>query len=380
MNHNASGLVEAAKKFAAQHIEPIAKSLDEENRCPVELIPLMVSEGFFRAPYPVSLGGLGLSQNETWAMVKELSKASAGIGLMYVVHWMATDVLIKYGSQPLKDKYLADLITGQKVASYAISETTAGSDAASMACLAEAGESDYKLKGSKFFVTNGSFAKIFVVAAKTAPDAGAKGISLFLVERDFPGLETTCLADKMGFRSSATTNLRLHDCPVPKENLIGDENKGFKQALDGLIGGRLGMAALGIAIGEAAMADALSFANRRKAFGKPISQLYSIQEKASQMYIDLEASKLLLRETCELRDEGKDYSLMASAAKVHSAKTSQSICYEAIQMMGGHGYMRSSRLERLYRDSRLIDIGVGTSEVLHMVIGSQVLLQYNMTK
>jgi len=376
MSTKAQALIDAAKQFSKVHIAPIAKSLDETNRCPIELIPLMQQEGFFSAPYPATIGGLGFSQAESWAIVRALSEESAGIGLIFVVHWMAVDVLFRYGSDALKSKYLKDMVQGTKIASYAISEISAGSDAAAMMCSATETDTGYALKGNKFFVTNGGFADLFVVAFKTTPEAGTKGISLAIIERNTKGIRINYLANKMGFRSSSTTNLILEDCPILKEQFIGEINKGYKIALDGLVGGRLGMAALGIAIGEAAMRQALVYVNQRNAYGKAIASLYSMQEKAAEMHIQLEALKQLFEKACHMRDQGEDYSLAASTAKVFAAKTINTICYESIQCLGGHGYLKTNDVERYYRDGRLLDIGVGTGEVLKLVIGAQVLHAY----
>lgn len=363
-------IVTRAKDFTEKNITPIAKKLDDENRCPKELFETMKDEGFFKVHYPVEYGGYGMDYATSFNVLKEIAKGSAGISLLYVVHFMAVDVLLKYGSKVQKDKYLKDLVEGNKIAAYSISEAVAGSDAAGIKTVAEKVEDGYKLNGSKYFVTNGSVADLYFVACKTTPENGAKGISLFIIERETEGLDITHYADKSGFRSSATTNLVLKDCIVPEENLLGEPDKGFKIALDGLVGGRLGMAALGIGIGEAAFEEAVKFANNRIAFGKPISKLYSIQEKIADMYIKLEASRELLKKACQVRSEGKDYSTEASVAKVFIAKAVNEICYEAMQIMGGHGYIRDNKVERYYRDGRLISIGVGTNEVVGMVIGT----------
>jgi butyryl-CoA dehydrogenase len=333
----------------------------------------MKEKGFFKTHYPEQYGGYGMDYKTSFNVLREIAKGSAGVSLLYVVHFMATDVLLKYGTEAQKEKYLKDLVEGNKIAAYSISEPTAGSDAAGIKTVAEKVDKGWKLNGSKYFVTNGSVADLYFVACKTSLDKGARGISLFIIEKETEGVDVTYYADKMGFRSSATTNLVLKDCIVPDENLLGEVDKGFKIALDGLVGGRLGMAAIGVGIGEAALEEAIKFANKREAFGKTIANLYSIQEKIAHMYIKLEASRELLRKACEVRNEGMDYSMEASVAKVFAAKSVNEICYEAIQIMGGHGYIKNNRVERYYRDGRLIDIGVGTSEVVGMVIGSTLL-------
>ncbi|SKC86189.1 acyl-CoA dehydrogenase family protein [Maledivibacter halophilus] len=365
-----------AKEFAEEYVKPISKELDESNRFPEELLHSMVKRKFLGIHYPIEYEGGGESSLTSFNVVKELSKASPGVGLMFIVHWMAVDVLLKYGTDEQKEKYLKDLIKGKRVAAYSISEAVAGSDAAGINTIAEKTEEGWKLNGTKYFCTNGSIADVYLVACKTEPEQGAKGISIFIVEKDSEGLSITDYADKMGFRSSPTTNLVLKDCIIPDENLIGLENKGFKIAMDGLTGGRLGMVAIGIGIAEAAMERAIKHANNRKAFGKPLSKLYSIQEKIASSHISLEAAKGLFEKTCFKRDYGDNYSIESSVAKVFTAKAVRNICYEAMQILGGHGYYKDNDVERYYRDGRLIDIGVGATEVLNMVIGSTILRRY----
>lgn len=373
MNISSEELILKAKNFTKENIKPIAKELDESNRCPKELFDPMRKLGFFRAQYPLEYGGYDMDYKSAFYILKEIAKGSAGISLLYVVHWMATDVLLKYGTESQKKKYLKDLVEGKKIAAYSISEATAGSDAAGIKTVAEKVENGWKINGTKYFVTNGGIADLYFVMCKTSPNKGAKGISLFIVDKETYGLDVTYYAEKMGFRSSATTNLVLKDCIVSEDNLLGKEDKGFEIVLDGLVGGRLGMSAIGVGIGEVALEEAVKFSNNRSAFGKPIAALFSIQEKIANMYIKLAGVKALFRKACEVRDRGEDYSLEASVAKVATAKAVNDICYEAIQIMGGHGYIRNNDVERFARDARLIDIGVGTVEVLNMIIGLNVL-------
>lgn len=361
------------KEFCEKDIKPISKQLDEVSEFPKDILKPMRELKLFSLHYPKEYGGLGLDFGTSFEIVREISKYSAGIGLLFAVHWMAADVLLKYGTEQQKEKYLKDLISGNKIAAYSISEPVAGSDAAGIKTIALKNGENYVLKGSKYFCTNGSLADIYIVACKTDEEKGAKGISLFILEKEIKGLEITNFIDKMGCRSSITTDLILKECIVSSENMLGEENKGFKIAMDGLVGGRLGMCAIGIGISEAAINRALHYSNNRIAFGKPIGSLYAVQDKISNMYIKLEGARTLFKKACETRESYKDYSLEVSVAKVFIGEAVNSICYEAIQIMGGHGYVRNNEVERFYRDGRLIDIGVGTSEVLNMVIGSTIL-------
>ncbi|WML37145.1 acyl-CoA dehydrogenase family protein [Clostridium sp. OS1-26] len=373
MDINKEMLFLDVREFCEKYIKPIAKQLDEVSEFPKKILKPMRELKLFSMHYPKEYGGLELDYETSFGIIREISKYSAGIGLLYAVHWMAADVLLKYGTERQKGKYLKDLVEGNKIAAYAISEPTAGSDAAGIRATALKDEGFYILNGKKYFCTNGSLADIYIIACKTDEEKGAKGISLFILEKGTKGMEITNVIDKMGCRSSITTDLVLKECRIPSENMLGEENKGFKIAMDGLVGGRLGMCAIGIGISEAALNKAIQHSNNRIAFGKPISSLYSIQSKISNMYIKLEASKALFKKTCEVRNSHKDYSMEASVAKVFIGETVNIICYEAIQIMGGHGYVRNNEVERFYRDGRLIDIGVGTSEVLNMVIGSTIL-------
>lgn len=362
--------LEKVARFTEENIVPIAQSIDRENRCPEELIAPMREAGFFGVPYPETYGGSGSDYQTAFEMLRILSKGSAGIGLLFVVQWMAVDVLLKYGTAYQKKKYLEDMVTGKKIASYAISEYVAGSDAASIKTIATKTEQAWHIKGAKYFVTNGSLSDLFIVACKADQD---KGMSLFIVEHGSEGLSITEKSEKMGFRSSSTTNLILSDVKVADLQRIGSAETGMKIALDGLVGGRLGMSAIGVGIAEAAYERTLEYANKRMAYGKKIGKLYAIQEKVADMYIALESARALFDKACQKRDENMDYSLEASVAKIAAGKAANEICCEAIQVMGGHGYLVQNDVERYYRDARLIDIGVGASEVIKMVIGATVL-------
>lgn len=369
---NDSILVESAKVFCKDYLQPIAKALDIESRFPNELLGPMAEAGFFGINYPIEYGGGGYDSVTTHMVAKEFAKASAGVALTFHVHWMAIDVLLKFGTEAQKEKYLPDLLKGKKIAAFDISEAQAGSDAAGMKSTAENTDAGWILNGAKYFCTNGGLADIYVVALKTDVEAGAKGISMFIVEKETPGFAIGVPEEKMGCRSSYTTGLTFKNCVIPHDNMIGKMNEGFKIAMYGLVGGRLGMAAMGLGIAEAALETAAEYANRRKAFGKPLNTLFAVQEMLADMYVKCEAASLLVIETAKKRDSGKDYALETSVAKLFVAEVVNEVCHKALQIFGGHGYMKYNDLERYARDARLLDIGVGTSEVLKMVVGSAV--------
>lgn len=366
-------LIASAEKFSEERLRPLARALDAENRFPTELLPDMAAAGFFGARYPREYGGMGLSTAAGERMATELAKGSAGVALTIHVHWMAADVILRFGTQAQKRRWLPDMLTGRRIAAYTISEVGAGSDAASMQATAAPCENGYQLNGVKYFSTNGGIADLFVLAFKTAPELGGKGISVFVVDRCAPGLEVGPALDKMGCRSSSTTSVMLKNCKVSPEALLGRENAGFKIAMYGLVSGRLGMCSMGIGIAEASLEEALAYANRRIAFGKPLAALYSIQEMTAQMYVKLTAARLLVQDTAESMDRGEDCGVKTSVAKLFVAESVEVICHMALQVFGGHGYIKSCSVERYARDGRLMEIGVGTSEVLSMVVGSAVL-------
>lgn len=362
-------VVEQAACFAREKIAPLAVKLDEENRPPYELIEEMAQLGFFGMRYPKELGGMDCSAVTTYLAVSELSQGSAGVGLLLLVHWMAVDALIKFGTEEQQDRWLPDLISGKKIGALTISEAVAGSDASGITTLAEKTEGGYILNGAKYFSTNGSLADIYVVTAKTNPEAGGKGISAFVVEKGTPGFEITPPLEKLGCRSSITTALSFKDCFVGDECLLGAENAGLKPAMYALVGGRMGMGAMGLGIAEAAKKAALGYANRRIAFGAPLAKLPAVQAMTGDMEIKTAAMRSLLISVSQKQDNGEDYAGDTSVLKIFVAEGVMEVCNKALQIYGGHGYVKGNPAERYYRDARLMDIGVGATEVLKQVVG-----------
>lgn len=365
-------IVVRAREFCTTKLRPIARELDRQNRFPTELVQAMAEEGFFGMNYPREYGGGAYDSVTTHLVVKEFAKVSAGVALTFHVHWMAVDVLLQFGSEEQKAKYLPDLLRGKRIAAYTISEPLAGSDAAGIQATAVLADNGWTLQGTKFFCTNGGLADVYLVAFKTDKEAGAKGISLFIIDKGTPGFIIGAAEEKMGCRSSLTTNLVFTNCTIPADSLLGKVNEGFKAAMFGLCGGRLGMASIGLGIAEAALEAGAKYSNKRIAFGKPLSSLYAVQEMLAEMYTKLEAAKLLVLDVARKRDSGKDYSFETSVAKLFVADMVNEVCYKTMQIFGGHGYMKYNDPERYVRDARLLDIGVGSSEVLKMVVGSTV--------
>ncbi|SDM34591.1 butyryl-CoA dehydrogenase [Megasphaera paucivorans] len=361
--------LQQVRAFCRHQLQPKARELDRDSRFPKELLPEMRTCGLFGSSYDPQYGGRGYSFLTAYAVLTLLAKASAGVALTLIVQWMAVDVLRQFGTEQQKQTYLPGLIRGEKIATYTISEVQAGSDAAAITTTATARDGGWQLDGAKFFATNGGLAEVYIIAAKTAPELGAKGISLFLVEKGTPGFTVGPSEEKLGCRSSRTTALHFDHCLIRDDQRIGPVNGGFKIAMYGLVSGRLGMAAMGLGIAEAALQDAVSYANTRVVFGKPLVSLFAIQEKIADMYVQIQAAEHMVRAAAEKRDTQAEYSLEASTAKLFVSRVITDICHQALQIYGGHGYMKYNDVERYARDARLLDIGVGASEVLKMVVG-----------
>ncbi|QDR83470.1 acyl-CoA dehydrogenase family protein [Sporomusa termitida] len=361
-----------ARDFCKTRLTPIAKQLDEAGRFPQEFLSEMGQAGFLGINYPAEYGGKDCDALTAYKVIEEFGKVSAGVALTVHVHWMVADIILKYGSDEQKQKYLPSLLKGEKVGAFCVSEFQAGSDAAAIRAAAKKTDRGWIAEGPKWFCTNGGLADIYLIGFKTDPEAGAKGISMFIVEKGTPGFTIGEPEGKMGCRSSVTTGLNFNDCVLGEGTLIGKVNEGFKVAMYALIAGRLGMAAMGLGIAEAALAAAAGYANKRTAFGKPLTALFSVQEMLADMHVKIEGARLLVYDAAAKRSNGKDYSLEGSVAKLFVAETVNVTCHKALQIFGGHGYMKYYDIERIARDGRLIDIGVGASEVLKMVVGGAV--------
>lgn len=368
--------IEGIKKFVQEKVSPLAIELDEGKIPPTDLIKAIGQQGLFGVHYPVEYGGKGFSLLASQFAITELAKGSAGLSLMILVQWMAMETLIKFGNEKQKEMWLKKLITGEKIAAFTISEAGAGSDAAAMKAEASKVDEGYELNGSKYFSTNGAIADVFFLALKTNPEAGAKGISMFIVPADTEGMESGQLIDKIGCKSSTTTSVVLKKCIVSEDALLGEVDKGFAAAMYGLVYGRLGMCSMGLGIAQAAFEEAVKYANNRVAFGKPIAKLYAIQEMVSDMHVKIEALRALIIQISSSMDEGKNGALDTSIGKLFAAETVNEVTHKALQVLGGHGYTKYHPLERYVRDGRLMDIGVGASEVLKMVVGGSLLRMY----
>lgn len=373
MNFTYSGeaqdLLALVKEFVEKKVKPIAAELDNEEKFPMENAKEMGEMGIYGIPYPEEYGGIGMTTLDYAAVVEELSKACASTGVTVSAHVsLGAWPIFKFGTEEQKQKYLADLCTGEKLAAFALTEPAAGTDASQQQTTAVLDGDNYILNGSKIFITNGGVADTFIVFAMTDKSQGTKGISAFIVEKDFEGFSVGTHEKKMGIRGSSTTELIFEDCKVPKENLLGQEGKGFKIAMMTLDGGRIGIAAQAVGIAQGAIDETIEYVKTRTQFGRRISQFQNTQFDLADMQTKVDAARLLVQRACQAKDDDQPYSHLAAMAKLFAAEVASNVTRRCVQLYGGYGYTREYPIERMMRDAKITEIYEGTSEVQKMVI------------
>ncbi|HHV07227.1 MAG TPA: acyl-CoA dehydrogenase [Firmicutes bacterium] len=365
-----------AREFTDNEVAPYDEEMDRANDLSWDIIHKMSDAGMFGIPYPEEYGGSNMGSLAGAITIEELARGSASIALTLDAHWLATDPIYLFGTDEQKKKYLPDLVSGKKLAAFALTEPGAGSDAAGIVSTAVRDGDHWVLNGTKAWITNGGAAEVYVIAVKTDKTKGARGISTFIVEKGTPGFSIGKKEDKMGCRGSVTTELILDNCRIPESNLLGKEGEGFKIAMIALDFGRACVGAMGVGTAQSVMEKAARYANQRQAFGGPLAKLQAIQFKIADMAMGIEAARLMVYHAAWKRDQGQRYSQEAAMAKVFGAEVAMEACREAIQIFGGNGYSRDYPVERCLRDAKLLEIGEGASEVLRMVIGSTTLRQF----
>jgi butyryl-CoA dehydrogenase len=359
------------REFAAAEVAPIAAEIDRDHRFPEELLPKLADLNLMGIPYPEELGGAGADYVSYIIAVEELARVCATTSLIVSVHTsLGTWPIYAFGTQAQKDRYLPDLIAGRRLAAFALTEPGAGTDAAAGTATALPSGDEYVLNGSKIFITNGGYADVFIVTAKTDPAKGAKGISAFIVEKGTPGFTIGEGERKLGIRASSTPPLYFADCRVPKDALLGGEGNGFKVAMQTLDGGRVGISAQALGIAQGALDASIAYAKERFQFGKPIASLQAIQWMIADMITDIDASRLLVYRAAFCRGNGSSSPAEGAMAKLFASETATRVASKAIQIHGGAGYMESYPVERAYRDAKITEIYEGTSEVQRMVIAA----------
>lgn len=363
-----------AREFAQNEIAPVAAKYDEEAKFPWPIVKKMAELNFLGMMIPEQYGGMNFDATTVTLVIEEISKADAACGVILAVqNSLGVSTLINHGSEELKKKYLPQIASGEKLCAFGLTEAGAGSDFTAMTTIAEDKGDHWLLNGRKTFITNGSTAETFTIIAMTDKNKGARGMSAFVVEKNFPGFSVGTIERKLGIRASDTTELILDNVKVPKDNLIGKKGHGFIYAMQALDTGRIGVGAQSLGIAQAAYEKALQYSKTRVQWGSPITKLQAIQFKFAEMATRIEATKWLVYHAAYLKDNNKPFVKEASMAKVFSSEMATYVTHQAMQIMGGYGYMKEYDVERYYRDARITEIYEGTSEIQRHVIASLII-------
>lgn len=360
------------REFAEKEVKPLAAEVDEEERFPLETVEKMAKIGLMGIPVPVKYGGAGGTNLMYGMAVEELSRVCGTTGVVLSAHTsLCCAPIMENGTEEQKMKYLPRLASGEWIGAFGLTEPNAGTDAAMQQTTAVLDGDHYVLNGNKIFITNAVYAHVYVIFAMTDKSLGNKGISAFIVEKGTPGFSIGKKEKKMGIRGSATTELVFEDCRIPKENLLGQQGKGFAIAMKTLDGGRVGIAAQALGIAQGAMDETIKYTKERKQFGRSISQFQNTQFQMADMETKVQATRLLVRSAHWKKDNGMPYSVDAAMAKLFAAETAMEVTTKAVQLHGGYGYTREYPVERMMRDAKITEIYEGTSEVQRMVIAGK---------
>jgi isovaleryl-CoA dehydrogenase len=378
LGETADMIRETVRAFAAKEIAPIAEKVDQENEFPNDLWPKFGEMGLLGMTVEEEYGGSGLGYLEHVVAMEEISRASASIGLSYGAHSnLCLNQLRKNGTEAQKQKYLPKLCSGEHIGALAMSEPGAGSDVVSLRLKAEDKGDHYLLNGNKMWITNGPDANVLIVYAKTDPNAGSRGITAFIIEKDFAGFSTAQKLDKLGMRGSNTCELVFEDCAVPKENILGELNQGVSVLMSGLDYERVVLSGGPTGIMQACMDIVLPYVHERKQFGKAIGEFQLMQGKLADMYTTMNACKSYVYNVAQACDRGETTRKDAAGVILYSAEKATQMALEAIQCLGGNGYINEFATGRLLRDAKLYEIGAGTSEVRRMLIGRELFKESN---
>jgi len=382
MDFNLSNKQEMARtlfrEFAENEVKPLAQEVDEKEEFPVETVKKMAKYGFMGIPVAKEYGGQGCD-NLTYALcVEELAKVCGTTAVIVSTHTsLCIDPILTYGTNEQKEKYVPALAKGEKLGAFGLTEPGAGTDAQGQQTKAVLDGGEWVLNGSKIFITNGKYADVYIIIAVTGiverRGRQMKEISAFILEKGTPGFTFGTKEKKMGIRGSATYELIFTDCRIPKENLLGQQGKGFGIAMHTLDGGRIGIAAQALGLAEGALETTVEYVKERKQFGRSIAQFQNTQFKLADMAARTKAAQLLVYRAAKTKDAGKTFGVEAAMAKLYASETAMEVTHHAVQLHGGYGFIREYDVERMMRDAKITEIYEGTSEVQRMVISADLL-------
>jgi butyryl-CoA dehydrogenase len=366
---------EMVREFATKELEPIAAEIDESREFPRASLKKMAELGLMGVVIPEQYGGAGLDFTSLAIIVEEISRVCASTGVITAVNnSLAAYPIYHFGTEEQRKKYLPDLCSGKKIGAIGITEANAGSDPASMETTAVLEGDHYKMNGAKLWITNGEAAETFIIFAYTDPSQRHKGMSAFIVEKDFPGFSVGKHENLMGIRATGNCELIFDDCMVPKENLLGEEGAGFKVVMHTLDVSRIDIGAQGVGISQGAIDAAAKYAKERVQFGKPIAEFEMIQDMLADMATKTDAARLMVYRAATMKDAGAErFTREAAMAKYYAAEVVVDVTRKAVQIHGGYGYSKDYPVERMYRDAKIIEIYEGTSQVQKLVIARNVL-------
>ncbi|HEX7151768.1 MAG TPA: acyl-CoA dehydrogenase [Thermoanaerobaculia bacterium] len=366
---------QSVRDFAIEKIRPLVHQMDHDAKMSPELIQSFFELGIMGIEVPEEFGGAGSTFFNAVLVVEELSHVDASCGVLVdVQNTLVNNAIVRWGNQDQKSKYLS-MLARDTVGAYALSEAGSGSDAFALALRAEDKGDHWVLNGQKLWITNAAEAGLFIVFANANPDAGYKGITAFLIERDFPGFRVGKKEDKTGIRASSTCELILEDCRVPKENVLGEAGKGYKIAIETLNEGRIGIGAQMLGVARGALEHAIAYAKERKQFGKPIADFQGIQFQIAQAATELEAARLLVYNAARLKDAGKPFLREAAMAKLFSSQVAERVTSISVEIFGGNGYTKEYPVEKFWRDSKIGKIYEGTSNMQLATIAKTILTE-----
>lgn len=362
-----------ARDFAENELKPRVIENDENSKFQVDTYKKMGELGLIGMPYPKEYGGFGGDYLSYVLAVEEISKIDGSVGISYSVSTsLCSGGIFNNASEEQKKKYLPDVLSGKKFGSFGLTEPNAGSDASGVQTTAVKQGDYYILNGSKCFITNGPLSETFFVIASTDRSKGAKGLSAFIVEKDFPGFSIGKIENKCGIRAAQVSELVFEDCKVPVENLVGQEGKGLGMALSTLDGGRIGVAAQGLGIAEGAFNVAKKYMTERVQFGKPLFKNQYLAFKMAELELEIEQAKYILYKAALDKQNKRPYGLSAAKAKLACTDAAMHVTVEAVQMLGGNGYMREYNVERMMRDAKITQIYEGTNEIQKLIISGAI--------